>query len=272
MGKESNNIKINRTRDYSRFKRLEGNRDVSEARIRKIVKSIERVGYVMSPICVNENNEVIDGQGRLEALKRLGLPVDYYVVKGIGIDECISLNIYQSNWTMIDYINSYAETGINSYIYLQQLIKQYKGMSLKIICYAVSGKSEVPKAIKNGTFHCTSTDYDSAIEMLNFEKKFSKCLSGLRGHNEFYYMGLGFCYGLDEVDNARLLTKMEQLKLELSPVSTMEQALGEIERVYNNRSRNKVYLYTEYRKAMDRKYKWYKGKYMKDEIDYWPSF
>lgn len=69
-----------RTKKYSQFKRLDSNRTVKTGRVNKIKQSIEKVGYVQSPIIVNEKMEVIDGQGRLEALKQLQIPVDYIVV------------------------------------------------------------------------------------------------------------------------------------------------------------------------------------------------
>lgn len=68
------NYKVYVTDKYSIFRRLSGNRDVKEARVKKIMRSIEKVGYIPNPIIVNENMEVVDGQGRLEAVKRLGLP------------------------------------------------------------------------------------------------------------------------------------------------------------------------------------------------------
>ena len=76
------------TTDYSIFKTLEGNRAVKDHRVDKIVKSICNIGYVTSPILVNEKMEVIDGQGRLQALERLGMPVEYIIHEGVGIEEC----------------------------------------------------------------------------------------------------------------------------------------------------------------------------------------
>ena len=92
------------TKDYSKFKVLDGNRAIRDRRVDAIVQSITEVGYVTSPILVNENMEVIDGQGRLAALERLNMPVEYIVQEGIGIEECRQMNIHQSNWTDYDYV------------------------------------------------------------------------------------------------------------------------------------------------------------------------
>lgn len=106
---------IYETQDYSMFKHLEGNRTDAVARGAKIIKSIRENGYILSPIAINENAEVIDGQGRLYALECEALPVHYYVVPGAGIDECIAMNIYGTKWKMNDYIESYASRGKQPY-------------------------------------------------------------------------------------------------------------------------------------------------------------
>ena len=83
-----------RTSDYSVFNIMTGNRDVPEIRVRKIKDSIQKNGYIFNPIICNEKMEVVDGQGRLEALKRLGLPVEYIVHPGLTVSDCIVMNAY----------------------------------------------------------------------------------------------------------------------------------------------------------------------------------
>lgn len=256
-------IKVYETTKYDRFKRLEGNRGVTELRARKIMKSIEKVGYIPNPIIVNDRMEVIDGQGRLEALKRMQLPVHYIVVPDIGVEECIAMNINQSNWTLIDYITSHADTGNVSYIYLLNLIKAYGSkFQTKVILYVVTGKIDNSTAmVKDGRIVCTAEDYDRAQHILSWLTNFRDPVGRLKGHNEFYYSALTFCYLDPEVDNSRLVDKMAQLQANLIPVTSMMQALEQIEEIYNNRARKKVYIKTNYRKAMDDRYGWYNSRY-----------
>ena len=58
------------TENYRRFKKLLDNREVTPQRVNQIMKSIRDVGYIVSPIIVNEKYEVIDGQGRLAAAEQ----------------------------------------------------------------------------------------------------------------------------------------------------------------------------------------------------------
>lgn len=91
---------------YGKFKMLLGNRIVEQRRVDTIKKSIIENGWVMNPIVINENWEIIDGQGRFTALRELNMPIYFVVARGAGINECRALNIKQKNWTVKDYISS----------------------------------------------------------------------------------------------------------------------------------------------------------------------
>lgn len=263
MDKKVNDFEIRVTDDYEMFRRLEGNRKVLTTRVKKITDSIREVGYIPNPLIINEKFEVVDGQGRLEALKRLNLPVYYMVVDGIGIDECIAMNINQGNWSIMDYIESYAETGNVSYVNLLRLFKTYGNrFSQKVIICVISGTSDNPSnVIKAGRFQCAAERAAEATNTLEYLSNYNDIFGRLDGHTEYYYMAVAFCYRDEEIDNARLLDKITQLQANLIPVTNMMQALDQIEAAYNNRCRSKVYIKTNYQKYLDDKYRWYARKW-----------
>jgi len=156
---------INVTRDYEKFKMLKGNRATSPARIKKIQTSIMNVGYITSPILVNEKMEIIDGQGRFEALKGLKMPIEYIMHPGIALKECQAMNIYQSNWKLLDYIKSYAEVGNQNYIRLQSLLDEYTFN--KSVCMLAS-------ACKGISGFATKVIMDNALELNEEEYQFGK--------------------------------------------------------------------------------------------------
>ena len=144
--------KVYTTKDYSIFKRLVGNRDIPESRISKIVESIQTIGWVHNPIIVNEKMEVIDGQGRLTALQRLKMPVEYIIAEGAGNKECIYMNMNMVNWKLPDFIKSYAEQGNENYQRLLSLMERYANGNLDIISTAVYRLSKSKhRDIKKGT-------------------------------------------------------------------------------------------------------------------------
>lgn len=259
---EKSNI-VYRTNQYSMFKRLEGNRKIPKSRINKIIASIQKVGYVQSPVVVNEKMEVVDGQGRIEALKELGLPVDYIIVKGIGIEECRAMNINQENWKLIDHIHSYAETGNESYIFFENLIKLYKNIGIKVINQAITGLACFDgDKIKNGRFVCTKEDYENAQKVLDYESRFIAIVKKIQGQADYIYMAIGFCFYHKDIENERLFEKLSEKYDRLIPPANMEQALDELSKIYNDRLRGeKVYLSTDYKREMDKKYGWYEKRY-----------
>ena len=129
-------FEVRETNDYGKFKKLLGNREVQEKRISQLMVSIKENGFLNSSIIVNENMEVIDGQARCEALKRLGMPIYYCIHKGAGLKECVDLNIKQGNWTLADYCGSYAANGNLNYIRLAKLMDELKTQYSS--CYAIA--------------------------------------------------------------------------------------------------------------------------------------
>ena len=110
---------VKETKDYFKFKKFNGNRDLSEKSIKFIETSISISGWKPEPILVNEHYEVCDGQHRLEVAKRHNLPIPYLVINGLTPDDCVRINAKRRNWTSADYIQHWADLGNDSYKYLE---------------------------------------------------------------------------------------------------------------------------------------------------------
>lgn len=246
-------MEIFRTNKYEIFKQLKGNREVSPKRISKIINSIKEVGYIINPIIVNEKMEVIDGQGRLEALRILKMPVDYIIQDGIGIKECISMNIYQTNWHLDDYIKSYAEKGNPSYIKFCELLKIYPEYNCFVIATALKGVSKIGIEIfKKGNLEITDEEYAYAIEKLDWLNNFKGLFDNVKGKKYFLYQSLLFCYDFESVDNARMLEKMKELSNTIGTFNNIFTCMDEIEKIYNKNipKNNYAFITTDYRRSM----------------------
>ena len=245
---------IYQTTNYAQFRHLTGNRDVLERRAARIKKSIADIGYVLSPIVVNEKMEVIDGQGRLMALQELGMPVDYVIAQGAGIRECIALNANTTNWTANNYVKAYAELGDTSYKYLQNLMKAYAGVfKIEQILAAAGYSGNSSTRVIRGRIHIDDAKYEQAIKILDYFKLFKAVIDRTSGRKNFYYIVLAFCYGHNDVDNDRLYRKIMERQLDLLPVAKLDQALDVIESIYNDRARHKVYISNDYKRLQDAK-------------------
>lgn len=248
--------KINVTQDYSLFKRLEGNRGVTRNRAQKIKKSIQKVGYITSPILVNEKMEIIDGQGRFEALKDLGLPIEYIQQENLGIRECVAMNVIQSNWNLKDYILSYAEKGVQSYIYIKNIMDKYKIDNISIIATVTSAISRYnTKLTQSGLLEITEEQYLNALKKLDY---FNELNDKYRDVKRFRYLfqAILYCTELSCVDWEKLKNRcIEVFEYgKIPPIPAIDEAIQFIEEIYNyNNKKEHVYIYTEYRKLIEKK-------------------
>lgn len=86
MEDEVVDVGIRSTTNYDKFKIHPYGRKISKKHVNRLVDSISRENHLdSSPILVNLNFEIICGQHRLMAAKKLGVPI-YYVVRDMS--EC----------------------------------------------------------------------------------------------------------------------------------------------------------------------------------------
>lgn len=250
------------TSDYDKFVRLEGNRPVLAQRITKIEKSIRDNGYILNPIVVNEKMQVIDGQGRLEALKRLSLPVDYVVADGAGLTECVALNSSSTKWGIEDFINSYCELGNENYIRFRTLINEFPELGAQIKYALISGSADGNKsAIKNGNVIVDEKTEKEAREDLKFALNFKDIFGQISGKPYFWYYSVVFARKC-RAKESRLIERMKNSKL--YPANTIQETMNQVSDIYNKYlNDDRIYLYMLYQETMTEKYGWYKNKWGK---------
>lgn len=242
---EVTDFQIYKTNDYKKFVGLWGNRSVTDDRKNKIVQSIKEVGYIPVPIVVNEHYEVIDGQGRLAACEELGLPVYYQMIDGIGLDECVCMNTYSMQWSTMDYIKSYAQQGIKSYMRLLNLMSEYKYSNV-IFFYALGYSAKV-QAVKSGTFKMSIEQEKYAREMLDYFESVKPFISKFRGRKNDIYIALSKLIINDLIDKERMAESLEKNgEIEEKVFGAMD-AVQKLERIYNYNRVKKVYFTDKYR-------------------------
>lgn len=101
---------LGETSDYDQFKWRDSNRQINDKNVRKLEKDIKERG-LQSPIVVNEDYEIIDGQHRFVALKRLGQVIPFIISRRFKEDEDIAAMQVSLKWTAWDYCWNRAERG-----------------------------------------------------------------------------------------------------------------------------------------------------------------
>lgn len=227
------------TDDYSIFRELTGNRFVDRSRVQRIIKSIKEHGYITNPIIVNEKMEIIDGQGRFQALKELNMIVEYIISPGAGVAECIALNVYQKNWTALDYIKSYADQGMSDYKTLSRYLEKYESLPHGIVMAACKGKfTEVWSGEISGGNFVMRKDEDELEKELDFllcinEIQFPILKAG--GGKVRLLSAIRFCFSVPSVDKERLLNAIDKNAGKIYSSYSISDYIRLIEEFYNSR-------------------------------------
>lgn len=229
--------KIFETHNYDLFKRLKGNRDA--CCVKKILGSIHDVGYIMNPIMINENFEIVDGQNRYEALKELDLPIQYYVVNDADINIARALNLGRSNWKPIDYVKSYAEDGYKSYQLLLKLLDEHKNYNIQTIWAISQNKAMIggwqTKDINNGTFQLDDDGYEKTKQKIDLldSINITEIQKRMQGSRIAFISGVNWCLSVDKCDKSRLLNKVSFNYPLIRPIATTITLLEDISAIYN---------------------------------------
>lgn len=132
------------TKDYKMFHYMGGNRRVSKKRVDTIALSMAAHPDIFQhrPILVNEKYEIIDGQHRYNAAKKLGVEVWYETAEGISHEEALVMNQNQANWTLIDYARSYAYAGKQDYKDYLKVLESHPGFPTHVIMMYIGGNAQ----------------------------------------------------------------------------------------------------------------------------------
>lgn len=252
---EVNRKIIYTTDNYYQFKKLMNNRDVRSGGVKNIIDSINTIGYVTNPIIVNEKHEVIDGQHRLEALKALGMKVDYIVAEGAGIEECRLMNRKQGNWTTMDYLKSYARGGNENYIRLYDLMLRHPQQKLSVIMFAIKRAMHSQTEVVEGVFTCGINEFKNADRRLLFLDEIIDILRKMDGRTDFLAMAILYAYENESVDTYRLTDTIVKRWNMIRPSVSLSDALENLSEAYNFKARHKIYLKTDWLRENEKRAK-----------------
>lgn len=222
--------KILQTKDYSIFKRINGNRNVDKNHVKNIRESMKEQD-LMIPIIINSEFEVIDGQHRLQARNDLGLPVYYVIVDGLGIRETQRVNINNKNWTANDFLNTYCELNYYHYKVYADFKKRFRfgHQETVMLLSGVSGGGEQVKEFSNGDFTVSNLEYatDVAEKIYQIEPFYL----GFKRRSFIF----AFCRALknESFDFEEFINKLSYQSSKLVDCTNTVQYLKIIEEIYN---------------------------------------
>jgi hypothetical protein len=242
------------TYDYDKFKLIEGNRELTDARARKIQKNVDKYGQIYNPAIVNEKYEIIDGGGRFSVFKENCMPFQYTMKLGLGLNECQALNQGSKAWGLEDFVHSRIAEGNYNYILLKKLMDKHNEITLRTILYAITGKmtsganGQIDDKIKSGTFELCDSDYIYADERLCYAEKFIANFPKGKGRREYLFSAVMFAYTIPGFDEDRLLRQYNKYSNSntFAPYSNVKTAMRSLSNIYNIGAKVKFSIETEW--------------------------
>jgi len=242
--------KVYRTNDLSTFKTLPGNRVPNLQHINRLIYSINKYGMKCNPILVNERLEVIDGQHRLEAAKSAGTFVYYIIVNGYNLTEVHTLNLNQKNWAKTDYMEGYANMGIDAYVKLREFTLKNDDLSFSN-CLALCSNEAKTHAYLGTQYERTAKhvfeegtwigkDFNLAQDWANKIRMIGTYYDGY-DRTTFIRTFIPLLSN-DKFDFSEFMHKLRLQPSALVDCANSDQYRTVIEDIYNWRSRNKINL------------------------------
>jgi hypothetical protein len=201
--KKSPRFTVHSTTDYSVFKRPDYQRDVKDSYIEKIMSSIKREGQIEA-ITVDVSGNVVDGQHRLEALKRLKMPVWYCINHALEDRDkssfaCKSANNVSNKWTIMSYVNWAKRNGNDIVGEAEAIANEWSKLS--------KGKLTVPGALEllNGT---STNGVKKELDTLNYRINYETA------KNVFDFASFLQDYVVGNPFSSRMLRPLKKLAIE----------------------------------------------------------
>jgi ParB/Sulfiredoxin domain len=232
---------IDITSEYDVFERMAGNRPLDEKHVLNLMRRMEKHD-LFTPIQINENFEIVDGQHRLEARKRLGLPVPFFCVSEYRLAEVQEINAMQKKWNSADFTESFIERGNRNYSIYKWFRNQYSlshTLAVHLLMYGkITGHDNIKDIFQSGQLVVAdlSMAKEKAEMMLRIQPFFE------HWNSTGFARAILFCLRKKEFDFEKFMRRLEANPTMLKPCANTNQYIEVIETIYNFRSAHKVNL------------------------------
>jgi len=234
--------RIYQTKDYDMFTSIDGNRRIRPLHFKRLKKSME-MQTLLSPITVNDKHQVIDGQHRLACLRALNKPVHYYICEEYGLKEVHIMNSNMANWTTEEFMNAYADEGVESYM-TYRTFKEKWDFNHKVCLTLLRGKpvgGDTGQEFNSGVYTVTNNELVRADKWARKITRTGKYYTGYKRRS--YIFALLRCFKDSDFSADEFLGKLKLQPTKMVDCTSIEEYLMLIEKIYNFHRGNKVRLY-----------------------------
>lgn len=236
---------ILKTKDYDQFKFRPDNREkIDFAHVEKLSDSIKSRNLLeLRPMIVNEKMEIVDGQHRLLAAKKLGVEIYYQIEASLAANDILTMNVTKK-WTMGDYLNFHIQQGNQHYIKLKEFMKKHN-LTIKIAFNMCCGASKTAfNEFQKGGFIFSDNDLEADLaicwETVDYIKKingYSSYTQGARFWQAFFRL-----IKHKEFNAEKWRANTKSMISEFSARARLKDYLKMFQGIYNWHNANKIIL------------------------------
>lgn len=235
------------TSDLFQFKKKDYNRSLVEPNVKALVESISRCNLLQfRPILVDKHMYVFEGQHRLEACKRLNIPIWYEIKEDLRDEDMILLN-NQKAWGYEDYLNFYIKKGVSHYEKLQAYMTKYNIKLHHALSVTGTNTKIAYKAYKEGNYKFPDAfAYEELIKMTELLNEIicylsEKSMGQLRFlKNKGFTKALCIFMNYKNVDRDLFFQKIQYKMSALHPSTCTKDYLEQLRKIYNYRNQNPI--------------------------------
>jgi hypothetical protein len=237
-------MQVHSTTDYGKFKFIKGNRPINTIHLNRLINSVATDGMLFWIMVVNEKLEIIDGQHRYTICKNGGLPIHYVIKKGYGISEVHILNQTTKNWSLTQFMDSFADQRKMDYEVYRNFKRQYKFNHNEVLALLTGidhnpSKNDI-EAFKKGDFKVKNLKEATCIA-----DKIHSFAPYYDGYNRrrFIFAIIKLIRKVPAYDHKRMLQKLSYQSAKLQHQTHVEHYLSILEDIYNYRSRSERVIF-----------------------------
>lgn len=235
--------RIEKTDNLTRFVRVIGNRVTDPMHVAKLMESIEKHNMLeYAPILVNSKWQVIDGQTRLEAARKLGAEVYFIMGDDLTLDDVVLLNTTTRAWRINDYLHSYVSRKVPAYVRVAEYAKKWGltvANSIAILASDTDKHLQAPYIeFRTGQLKILGEDYaDEFAAHIHRIRPYT--VDGIWQNREFL-QALKIIIYREELDVDELVGKLEAYGRPINREVNVKEYLRQIEDIWNRGQRRTI--------------------------------
>jgi hypothetical protein len=241
----NNTMKISKTANYGLFQNNPHQRSFREGKVRQLMEKMKTNGFPPSmaiSVYQEKNGKLVINAGhhRLEAAKRLKIPVLYVIEHKWSVKELSDEGSFTTSWTLSDHVANYAKAGKHEYAELLRLQSLGLNMSqaASMLIGEQAGSGNAMPYVKAGTFKIKDTrQVDLWCELQEEFGSRIPCLC-----HRVFISCWSKCLFTPEFDHDVFVKRLRKNPTMLENCSTEDQMFRLIEELYNHASPKKIPL------------------------------